>query len=551
MEIGKIRPVVLCILDGWGIAPPSQGNAISLARLPNMARFLVGYPNGQLGAAGEAVGLPHGEEGNTEVGHLNIGAGHTVYQDLPRINMSIADGTFFQNQAFLEAANHVRKVNSNLHLMGLIGSGGVHSSLNHLYALLRFCHEQKLQNVYLHLFTDGRDSPTNDATNIIIQIAEQLQKLSIGKIATISGRYYAMDRDNRYDRTEKAYNAIVKGLGEKANSPLEAVNQSYQKGRTDEFIFPTNIVDQNQNPIGLTRDHDAIIFFNYRIDRSRQLTKAFVIPDFENIKVRSVVYTPYGHEQHAKNQDNQDNQDNQEVTLKTFERGPQIDDLFFVTMTEYEKGLPVTVAYLPTRVLSPLAQVISNQDKRQLHITETEKERFVTYYFNGLREDEFPGEDRIIIPSSKVATYDLKPEMSAVGITDILEDRLKMEVYDFVIVNFANADMVGHTGNIKATIKACEIIDECLGKLAIQILSTGGALIITADHGNAEEMISAETGEMETEHSTNPVPFIAVSSKLRGPRKLQKGILADIAPTILSLMDIPKPQEMTGRNLLQ
>lgn len=544
MEIEKIRPVVLCILDGWGIAPPGPGNPISLAKLPNLTRFYAGYPSGQLAAAGEAVGLPHGEEGNTEVGHLNIGAGHIVYQDLPRINMSIADGTFFQNQAFLEAVNHVRKANSNLHLMGLIGSGGVHSSLNHLYALLRFCQEQKLQNVYLHLFTDGRDSPINVAADIIMQIVEQLQKLSIGKIATISGRYYAMDRDNRWDRTEKAYNAMVKGLGEKVSSPLEAVNKSYQKGRTDEFIFPTNIVDQNQNPIGLIRDHDAIIFFNYRIDRSRQLTKTFVIPDFENIKVRNVVYTPYGHEQHARNQDNH------EITLKTFERGSQIDDLFFVTMTEYEKGLPVTVAYLPTRVLTPLAQVISNQNRRQLHITETEKERFVTYYFNGLREDEFQGEDRIVIPSSKVATYDLKPEMSVIGITDILEDRLKMDAYDFAVVNFANADMVGHTGNIKATIKACEIIDECLGKLASQILSTGGALIITADHGNAEEMISAETGEMETEHSTNPVPFIVVSVKLRGPRKLQKGILADVAPTILSLMDIPKPQEMTGRNLL-
>ena len=545
MEIGKIKPVVLCILDGWGIAPPGQGNAISLAKLPNMARFLVGYPNGQLGAAGEAVGLPHGEEGNTEVGHLNIGAGHIVYQDFPRINMSIADGTFFQNQAFLEAINHVRKANSNLHLMGLIGSGSVHSSLNHLYALLRLCQEQKIQNVYLHLFTDGRDSPVNDAADIIMQITEQLQKLSIGKIATISGRYYAMDRDNRWDRTEKAYNAMVKGMGEKANAPLGAINQSYQKGRTDEFIFPTNIVDQNQNPIGLIRDHDGIIFFNYRIDRSRQLTKTFVIPDFENIKVRHVVYTPYGHEQHAQYQDDQ------EITLKTFERGSQIDDLFFVTMTEYEKGLPVTVAYMPTRVLTPLAQIISNQSKRQLHITETEKERFVTYYFNGLREDEFPGEDRIIIPSSKVTTYDLKPEMSALGITDILEDRLKMGTYDFVVLNFANADMVAHTGNIKTTIRACEIIDECLGKLATQILSTGGALIITADHGNAEEMISGETGEMETEHSANPVPFITVSSRLRGPRKLQKGILADIAPTILSLMDIPKPQEMTGRNLLQ
>lgn len=544
MEIGPVKPVVLCILDGWGIAPPGPGNAISLSNLPNMSRFQAGYPSGQLSASGEAVGLPHGEDGNTEVGHLNIGAGHIVYQDLPRINLAIADGTFFQNPAFLAASEHVRKRNSSLHLVGLIGSGGVHSSLDHIFALLRFCSDQHLTKVYLHLFTDGRDSPPNEANGLIIQIEEQLKKLNLGEIATISGRYFAMDRDNRWDRTEKAYNVMVKGIGEKAKSASDAIAVSYQKGQADEFILPTNITDKEGNPTGLIKDHDAFIFFNYRIDRPRQLTKAFVLPDFENLKTRQIVYTPYGQEQHVPTAGN-------EIVMKTFSRGKLLEDLLFITMTEYEKNLPITAAFPPTRVLSPLSQILSTQNKRQLHITETEKERFVTYYFNGLRDDAYPGEDRVIIPSAKVATYDLMPEMSAFGTTKIIEDRLRMNSYDFIVMNIANADMVGHTGIIPAAIKACEVVDQCLGKIVPLVTSLGGVVIITADHGNVEEMINSQTGEVETEHSSNPVPFIAIGDKIRGPRKLQKGILADIAPTILYLMGIPKPPEMTGRNLLQ
>jgi 2,3-bisphosphoglycerate-independent phosphoglycerate mutase len=545
MEINKIRPVVLCILDGWGISIPGPSNAISQARLPNLNKLLAGYANGQLTAAGEAVGLPHGEDGNTEVGHLNLGAGHIVDQDLPRINMAIADGSFFQNRAFLAACEHVKTRNSNLHLMGLIGSGGVHSSIEHLYALMRLCHEQGVRKVFLHLFTDGRDSPPNEAGNIIAEIEEHLKKCAgFCQIATISGRYYAMDRDNRWERTKVAYDCLTFGIGQKAHSAQEAVAKAYDSGQTDEFILPTNVVDSDNHPIGQIKDHDAVIFTNYRIDRPRQLTKAFVIPEFETMSVKMVVYTPFGYEQHTVSE-------HKEMTAKTFDRGRKINDLFFVTMTEYERNLPIMVAFPPTKVLAPIGYVLSSHGASQLHVAETEKERFVTYYFNGLREDAFPGEERIIIPSAKVATYDLKPEMSAYGITDVLEDRLRRRYFDFFLVNYANPDMVGHTGVISAAIRACEVVDECIGRLVMTTLSLSGAIIITADHGNVEEMINPQTGEQDTEHSSNPVPVIAIANNLRGPRKFQKGILADVAPTILSLMGIPKPAEMTGRNLLQ
>lgn len=538
------KPIILVILDGWGIAPPSDGNAVTQAATPNMNSYWSVYPHTQLVASGESVGLPAGEMGNSETGHLNLGAGRTVYQDLPRINMAIADGLFFKIPAFLEAINHVKKFSSNLHLMGLVGQGGVHSSVEHLYALLRLCREQNLEkNVYLHLFTDGRDSPPKSAATFIAQIEAKIKELQVGQISTVVGRYFALDRDNRWERTQKAYEALVHGSGKKAKNSREAIQNSYQLEKTDEFIEPTIIVKESGEPVGKIADNDAVIFFNFRIDRPRQLTKAFVIPDFENLVGKKVAFDPYTEKYYKKTVVEQ-------VITTTFSRGPILKNLFFVTMTEYEKGLPVRIAFPPNVVNLPLGRILSERNLRQLRITETEKERFVTYYFNGQREDPFPGEDRIIIPSPQVPTYDLKPEMSAPQITEILLNRLKEGIYDFILVNFANPDMVGHTGNLTASIRACEVVDKCLGEVVKTATNIGGLVIITADHGNIEEMINLKTGEVDTEHSTNPVPFIVVSKGLLGGSKtFMQGVLGDVAPTILSFLDIPKPMEMLASRL--
>lgn len=509
------KPVVLIILDGWGIAPPSEGNAVTLAKTPNMSSYLASFPSCQLRASGEWVGLPRGEPGNSEVGHLNIGAGRIVYQDLPRINMSIADGSFLNNQAFSLAFEHAKKSASRVHLMGLVGLGGVHSSLEHLYALLWLCKEHGLNQdqVILHLFTDGRDSPPNVSPLYLSEIEYRIREIGTGKIASIIGRYYAMDRDKRWERVQKAYDLLTLGVGEKASSVLEAVEKAYKQGQTDEFITP-RLIDSAFTPIS---DNDAVIFFNFRSDRSRQLTKAFISPTFDK-----------------------------------FERQAHPKNLFFVTMTEYEKDLPVSAIAFPTfNVEMPLGRIISEKKLQQLHIAETEKYPHVTFFFNGGREDPFPGEKRIMLPSPKVATYDLKPEMSAYAITDILEQQLVSGIYDFVVVNFANGDMVGHTGVLSATIQAVEVVDRCLGRVVNAALSNlNGACIITADHGNAEEKVNLQTGEVLTEHTTNPVPFCIVASDLRGQRRLPSGILADITPTILGLMGINPPSSVTGRNLL-
>ena len=539
MQQARPKPVVLAILDGWGIAPPGPGNAVDAAPTPNLTSLKNAFVHTQLIAHGESVGLPKSEPGNTETGHLNIGAGRIVYQDLPRINMSVADGTFFQNPSLIAALNHAKQNHSRLHLLGLVGGGGVHSDLAHLFALLRLCHEQQIPTVYLHLFTDGRDSPPSAAMTYINQIKSVIQRESVGKIASVMGRFYAMDRDFRWDRTAKAYFCLTEGIGKKADSVESVISESYSANKTDEFIEPTLII-----PEAIIKSNDAVIFYNFRIDRPRQLTKAFVLPNFEET-ANITGFDPYAvRYAHKHVEDTRDRS-------KPFTRPTQLTNLFFVTMTEYEKNLPVNIAFPPLMVDNPLGQVISASNLRQLRISESEKERFVTYYFNGQREDIFPGEDRLIIPSPKISTYDARPEMSAREVTQNVLKHISGGVYDLIVVNYANPDMVGHTGNLHATVKACGVVDECIGLLSTAILSVGGVLVVTADHGNAEEMINRATSSIDTEHNANPVPFIIVGESFRTATQVSQGILADVAPTILSLMKIPAPSTMTGRNLLR
>lgn len=543
------KKVILIILDGWGIAQASPGNAITLAKTPNMDRLWASYPHTQLNASGDAVGLPKGEVGNTETGHLNLGAGRIVYQDLERINMSIADGSFFQNITMIEAFNHAKKHNSNLHFMGLVGAGGVHSNIEHLFALLQMAKIQKFYRVFIHIFTDGRDSPPNVSIEYINRIRDVISREGVGKIASVMGRYWSMDRDRRWDRTSKAYFALTKGLGQLVKTPEEAIKLSYSDGKTDEFIDPSLICDDQGKPIGLIRDNDSVFFFNFRIDRPRQLTAAFIVNNFSDESM-ALDFDPFM-EKYEKTHIPEKVQGYQ----KLFNRGDRLNNLYFVTITEYSKSLVkegAKVAIPPEAVAMPLGRVISENDLRQLRLAESEKERFVTFYFNGQRETALPGEDRIIIPSPNITTYDQKPEMSAKEINDKLLEKLrKKEDYSFILVNYANCDMVGHTGNIGPAVVACEFVDDCIGKIANFVLAYGGYLLITADHGNAEEMLNLHTGQIDTEHSGNHVPFIAVSREFLGrPQAIQSGILADVAPTVLSLLNIKIPTTMTGRNLL-
>lgn len=541
-----MNPVILIVLDGFGIAPPGPGNAIYLANPTNINSYLYSYPNTSLKASGESVGLPQGEAGNTEVGHLNLGAGRIVYQDLPRITMEIANGTFYKNAAFLKAAEQVKKTNGKLHILGLLGEGTVHSSLEHLQALLFFAKENHLTNVFIHAITDGRDSPPKSGAEIIKRTEETLKSSGLGKIATVMGRYYAMDRDRRWERTEKAYLCLTKGSSSVGRSAMQIIENSYSSNKTDEFIEPANVVDEKGNPIALIGPGDSVIFFNYRIDRPRQLTKAFVLDDFAADANKAFSFDPYS-VKYFKTHNPQE-----QILTPPFNRGPKIADLVFVTMTEYAKNLPVEVAFPPMMVQMPLGRVLSEKAMPQLRMSESEKERFVTFYFNGQREDPFPLEDRLIVPSPKVPTYDLKPEMAAYELTNLLLAKMVEQKHRFILVNFANPDMVGHTGNIEGTIRAIKVVDECLGKIITQGLNLNCTILITADHGNAEEKINHHSGEISTEHTDNPVPFLAISNSYQGKFiKLQSGILADVAPTILALLDIPKPQEMTGRNLLE
>lgn len=538
------KPVVLLVLDGWGIGPNNAGNAIARANTPNMDKYWVAFPHTQLASSGKAVGLPHGEDGNTETGHLNIGAGRIVYQELPRINMAIADGSFAQNQTLLNTFQHVKNNNSVLHIMGLIGSGGVHSNIEHLYALLNLAKTHGFgQNVFLHLFTDGRDSPPTSGLSYVQEIMEKCQTLGIGKVASIMGRYYAMDRDRRWERTEIAYDALTVGSEQAcALNPLGMIEELYKQGITDEFIKPISVCEADGQK-RVVNDNDGVIFFNYRIDRPRQLTKAFVMPNFEE-GIHTEGFDPYSIKYEKTHLASHG-------SSPTFQRKKRVGNVFFTTMTRYEVNLPVNVAFPPQLIEVPLGRVFAMNGFRQLRMAETEKERFVTYYMNGQREEIYELEDRIIVPSKKVATYDLCPEMSAYEITTAMIEKIREGLHDVIIANFANADMVAHTGNLQATIKACEIVDDCVGQIAKEVVAKGGVLLITADHGNAEELINNETGEVDTEHSIYPVPFIIIGQQyMHQSAMLPTGILADVAPTMLSILKVQKPAEMTGREMI-
>lgn len=506
------KPVVLIVLDGWGLAPPGPGNAVALAKTPNINRYWLAFPHAKLKASGKAVGLPEGEMGTSESGHLTLGAGRIVYQDFSRISLSIADGSFFKKKALLEACQWAKEHQTNLHLLGILSYGSVHGDRSHLYALLNLTRKQGLKpnQVKLHLFTDGRDSPPKSALSLLSELKKVMEKMKIGEIASLTGRYFAMDRDRRWERTKKAYEGLVLGLGKRAVSPEKAVEEYYQQKITDEFIPPTIFSDSQ------IKDEDALIFFNFRTDRVRQLTRAFVQKDF--------FFFPR-------------------------KKKPKIH---FVTMTDFEKGLPISgIAFPQRRVEMPLAMVLAERGLRQLHLAETEKYAFVTYYFNGMYEKPLPGEERMLIPSPKVTTYDQKPAMSSKEISQTLIKKIKVNLHDFILVNFANPDMVGHTGVLQAGIKACEVVDQCLGKIVRLILAKNGVCLIVADHGNVEEMINPQTGGMSTQHSMNLVPLIIIGKQWRGKRvRSAAGTLADVAPTILKIMAIPKPNCMTGQSLI-
>lgn len=507
------KPVMLMILDGFGLAPKSEGNAVSLAKKPNFDRLVEKYPHSQLQASGMAVGLPDGQMGNSEVGHTNIGSGRIVYQELTRITKSITDGDFFENEALISAMENAKKTDGALHLLGLLSNGGVHSHIDHLKGLLQFAKKAGVQNVYVHAFMDGRDVPPASGKEFIEETEKMMSEVGVGKIATVSGRYYAMDRDNRWERVELAYNAMVLGKGETANSAIEAIEKSYHDDKTDEFVLPTVIMNDG-NPTTKIKNGDSVVFFNFRPDRAREITRAINDKEFAGFKRETL-------------------------------------DLTFVTMTQYDKTLEgVKIAFKPQVLTNTLGEYVSSKGLNQLRIAETEKYAHVTFFFNGGVEKENPGEDRKVIPSPKVATYDLKPEMSAYEVTDELLNRLDSDKYDMIILNFANPDMVGHTGVVEAAVKAIEAVDECLGKIVDKVLEKDGTVFITADHGNAETEIDFSTGNPFTAHTTNPVPFVWVANDAEG-RTIKNGKLADIAPTMLNVLGLDVPSEMTGENLIE
>jgi 2,3-bisphosphoglycerate-independent phosphoglycerate mutase len=508
------KPIVLTILDGWGFRAETKGNAIALARKPNYDRLLKDFPNTLIHTSGPYVGLPEGQMGNSEVGHMNMGAGRIVHMDITRIDQMIASSEFFAQPLLLEAMERGRK--RNLHLLGLMSDGGVHSHMLHLFALLRMAREQRVERVFVHCFTDGRDTAPHSGIDYLQQLQQQMREIGCGQVASISGRYYAMDRDHRWERVERAYRAIVHGDSPaKFVDPVAAIRQAYERGTTDEFIEPAVIVDANSSqPIGPIRDEDAIIFFNFRADRARQMTRAIAEPGFAEIKDA---------------------------------KRPQ--NLLFVAMTQYDKTWPwLRYVIAPEKIAHILAQVFAEQNLKNLRIAETEKYAHVTYFFNGGIEKPFGGEERILVPSPKVPTYDLKPEMSAAGIADNVVKAIEKGSFDAIVMNFANADMVGHSGQLEATIKAVETVDECLGRIRQALQPRGGAWIVTADHGNAETMIDPATGGPHTYHTTNPVPLIIATEDANTPLALN-GSLRDIAPTLLGVLGFPSPQEMSGRDL--
>ena len=517
------RPVVLVILDGWGIGQPYAGNAIYQARTNNMDNLVKKYPTMTIRAAGEAVGLPWGKFGNSEVGHLNLGLGRVVYQDFSLINKSISSKEFFTNEALVKAVEHAQKNDSALHLVGLVSNGAVHASIDHLYALLKLAALYKIEKVYIHAILDGRDVPFNSGLNFISALEFATQEKGVGQIATISGRFYAMDRNNNWDRTAQAYLAMTKGEGKKSDNPKKALEASYKKKIYDEEFIPT-VITKNKQPIATVKHNDSVIFFNYRPDRARQLTRAFVIDEMDK-----------------------------------FDRGAKLKNVNFTTFTEYEKGLPVNVAYAPEEPNNALGEVLSKNNLKQLRIDETEKYAHVTYFFNGGRETKSPGEDHVLIPSKPVPSYAQIPEMSAPEITNKLIECVSDDIYDFILVNYANSDMVGHTGDIEAAIKAIETLDSLIIKVVNNVLAKNGVVMITADHGNSEVMFNMQTGQIDKEHTANPVPFILVGNEYVGKSigwidnvsddlstMQPQGILSDVAPTVLDVLGIKKPKEMTG-----
>ena len=503
---------MLMILDGFGENPKKEGNAVKLAKTPNIDRLMKEYPNTKIAASGLAVGLPEGQMGNSEVGHTNIGAGRIVYQELTRITKSIENGDFFSNEELVKAMENCKKNNSKLHILGLVSNGGVHSHIRHLFGLLEMAKRRDIEEVYVHCFLDGRDTPPASAESYIQELEEKMRKKGVGKIATVAGRFYGMDRDKRWNRIQKAYNAIVFGEGNKSSQVINAIESSYQKEVFDEFVEPT-VITNGEKPVATIEDGDSVIFFNFRPDRAREITRAIVDKEFKEFETKKM-------------------------------------NTYFVCFTNYDETMPnVHIAFKKEMIKNTLGEIVSKNGGKQLRIAETEKYAHVTFFFNGGEEKQYEGEDRILVPSPKVETYDMKPEMSAYEVTQKVVEAINSEKYNCIILNYANPDMVGHTGSLSAAIKAVEAVDECVGKVITAIESQKANLIITADHGNAEQMIDYKTGEPHTAHTTNLVPLILISE--RENVKLREGKLADIAPTLLELMGLEKPKEMTGESLIE
>ena len=505
------KVTMLMILDGFGINENEKGNAIKMANIPNLNKILKENPNTVIHTSGKDVGLPDGQMGNSEVGHTNIGAGRIIYQDLAKITKSIEDGDFFSKPEFVSAIENCKKHNSKLHIMGLVSDGGVHSHNRHLYGLLEMAKRKGFEDVFVHCFLDGRDTPPASGEGYISELENKMKEKQVGQIATISGRFYSMDRDKRWERVKKAYDAIVNGEGEKSNSATKAIEESYQKEIFDEFVVPTVITNMNGEPIAKIEENDSVIFFNFRPDRAREITRSIVDKEFDGFEIKKM-------------------------------------NTFFVCMTPYDETMPnVEIVFRKDEIKNTFGEYISKKGLKQLRIAETEKYAHVTFFFNGGEEKQYEGEDRILVPSPKVETYDMKPEMSAYEVTEKVVEAIESKKYDAIILNFANPDMVGHTGSIEAAIKALETIDECVSKVTRAIEAVNGILLITADHGNVEQMIDYKTGEPHTAHTTNPVPLAILGI---GNPKLKEGRLADLAPTMLDLMGLEKPEEMTGESLI-
>jgi 2,3-bisphosphoglycerate-independent phosphoglycerate mutase len=515
--LAKTKPVLLVVLDGWGIRKERDANAIAIAGTPNVDALLRDYPSTAVETSGLSVGLPEGQMGNSEVGHTNLGAGRIVYQDLVRINRAVEDGSFFQNDALLMAVRRAKQSGGAVHFMGLLSDGGVHSHVEHLHACLELARREGVARAYVHAFMDGRDTPPKSGLGYMADLEKRMADKGYGKVAMVSGRYYAMDRDKRWDRVSLAYAAMVRGDGKRAASGVQAMEQAYAANETDEFVKPTVVVSGDGKPVGLVRDGDAIVFFNFRADRAREITRAFTDPQF-----------------------------------KDFDRVAVPSLSAYVCMTEYDKTFGLPVAFGPTDLTEIFPEIVSRAGLKQLRCAETEKYAHVTFFFNGGRELTFPGEDRILVPSPRdVKTYDEKPEMSAREVTDKLTAAIDTGQYGFVLVNYANPDMVGHTGNLDAAVKAVKVVDECVGRLWQTARKQGMAMIVTADHGNCEMMVDPATGQPHTAHTLGPVPLILADPDFKGAKLRGKGVLADVAPTCLQVMGLPQPKEMKGLGLVQ